>query len=118
MDTPNRRKLISLVSKLQDQTLSESEVQELQALLQSDSKTRKLYYELMDMEQSLADDASILQPETHPESSPKSNLLPFFTMGKVAALILLGSVLSYGTFKSIDHFSTTSLSSNWTATLQ
>ena len=95
MDNSTKRKLITLVSKLHDQTLSDTEKRELEQLLQSDSEVRKCYFELTELELTLQDD-SILQTDSvtadaNTQTRPNTHL---FTFAKVAALLLIGSFSS------------------------
>ncbi len=99
MDSTIRRKIISLVSKLQDQQLTDAEILEFQQLLSSDAQARKLYYELIEMEQFLQDDL-VLQVETaglQDSKKPQQSWWPRAT--RVAALLVIGAGVSFAVFK-------------------
>jgi len=101
MEQSPKRRLFSLVSKLHDQSLSEDEKRELEAILEKDPEARKCYYELTEMELCLQDDSVPLSTPVAPRSVRQASG-SLITLAKVAALLLVGSFSSMVAIKLLD----------------
>jgi len=105
MDSSNRRRLFSLISKLQDQQLTAGEKAELQQILTTDAEARKLYYELMEMEQSLQEDSfsQSAADKTFVDKDSKNPIAFFFKVA--AAIVVMASLSTVGFYllKNFDH---------------